>query len=101
MKQPPHVLAWKQALKHPKYQSRPDFSLEDACDRLLNQWLSSGLWQVKAFGRTWEGSLSNINYAGDVFFTITLLDPDDPARSMDIMAPFEQFIELSQEEGEA
>lgn len=92
-----HVRAWNQAKKHPAYRHRRNGTLEDACDRLIDQWLLfSSRWQIEACGRTWEGVLSHANYADDVFFTITITDPDDSNRTIAITAPFELFVELGE-----
>lgn len=74
-----HVKAWKQAKGNTKRENA-----------LLEQWFEQ-LWQVAAFGLTWEGTLSNINYACDVFFTLKVIDPADTNRTISIEAPFEQF----------
>jgi len=94
VKKPAHVKAWSYAEKHPDYRTRSDYTLEDACDRLIDEWLQHTHWKVTAFGREWEGELSQINYGCDVFFTLRCPDPEDPNRTLCIEAPFEQFTPI-------
>lgn len=90
---PHHVRAWEDAQR---YSARRHWPNEEACDRLIDQWLLSTTWKIEAFGRSWEGSLSEINDSCDVFFTLKVTDPDDPNKTIAITAPFEQFVPTGQ-----
>ena len=81
-----HVKAWEKAKGNTKRENA-----------LLDRWFGQQ-WQVVAFGLTWEGTLSEIQHAGDVFFTLHLPDPGNVNTTLYVTAPFEQFRQVERSE---
>lgn len=80
-----HVKAWEKAKGNQKREQA-----------LIRQW-DAVIWQIDAFGRTWEGPLTDINTDCDVFFTVQVVDPADANRTVLVKAPFEQFRQKGQQ----
>jgi hypothetical protein len=89
-----HVKAWEHAKANPNYRVRPDYTTEDACDRLLDKWMLEMRWQIFRHGVWWEGELHEVNTGGtEPIFTLKVsADPEDCRCNTHIEAPYDHFM---------